>query len=71
MIRRLLYPPPTSASGPSRPKPNVYSPFGLLDSRLEESLKQMVQEEEEKLEAAGGQGLNGEICTKLATACRY
>lgn len=58
--RKLLYPPPTSEAGPSKPKPNVYNPFGLLDSRLEAALKQMVQEHEEQAEAATGEGLNGQ-----------
>lgn len=59
----LLYPPPTEA-GPSRPNPNIYRPFQLLDSQFEARLKAAVAEEEQRLEAAGGSGLNGELSVR-------
>lgn len=57
--RKLLYPPPANEAGPSKPRPNTYLPFQLLDSRLEHSLRGMAAEEEERARGADGSGLNG------------
>ncbi|RSH87123.1 RNA polymerase II transcription factor B subunit 4 [Saitozyma podzolica] len=57
--RKLLYPPPANEAGPSKPRPNTYLPFQLLDSRLEHSLRQMAAEEEERARETDGNGLNG------------
>ncbi|KAK8850730.1 hypothetical protein IAR55_004650 [Kwoniella newhampshirensis] len=47
---KLLYPPPPSAvAGPSKPRPNAYRPFQLLDLRIEEGLREMISEEEARL----------------------
>ncbi|WVQ95409.1 hypothetical protein IAU59_002506 [Kwoniella sp. CBS 9459] len=48
---KLLYPPPPSAeAGPSKPKPNSYQPFQLLDTRIEQGLREMAAEEAARLE---------------------
>lgn len=40
----LLYPPPEGEDSSSRPSPNFYRPFQLLDSRFEARLKELVEE---------------------------
>lgn len=57
-ISALLYPPP-KASSTSKPSPNFYRPFQLLDNQFEARLKAVVEEEENRLTVAGGAGLNG------------
>jgi len=54
----LLYPPP-KATSTSKPNPNFYRPFQLLDNQFEARLKAVVEEEEERLASVGGKGLNG------------
>ncbi|KAL1412483.1 RNA polymerase II transcription factor B subunit 4 [Vanrija albida] len=39
----LLYPPPEGETEASRPNPNFYRPFQLLDSRFEERLKELAE----------------------------
>ncbi|WRT70912.1 uncharacterized protein IL334_007911 [Kwoniella shivajii] len=56
---KLLYPPPPNAvAGPSKPRPNSYHPFQLLDSRIEQGLKEMAAEEQERLENGNVKSLN-------------
>ncbi|WWC64990.1 uncharacterized protein I303_107604 [Kwoniella dejecticola CBS 10117] len=56
---KLLYPPPPNAvAGPSKPRPNSYLPFQLLDSRIEEGLKEMAAEERDRLENGDIKSLN-------------
>ncbi|WWD20896.1 hypothetical protein CI109_105374 [Kwoniella shandongensis] len=56
---KLLYPPPPSAvAGPSKPRPNSYRPFQLLDSRIEEGLREMISEEEDRLQSGDTAKLN-------------
>ncbi|WWC92533.1 uncharacterized protein L201_007492 [Kwoniella dendrophila CBS 6074] len=56
---KLLYPPPPNAvAGPSKPRPNTYHPFQLLDSRIEEGLKEMAAEEQDRLEHGDMKTLN-------------
>ena len=54
---RLLYPSPRADEMDVRP--NVYHPFRLLNAGLEEGLRGMVKEEEERFKRDEGQGLNG------------
>jgi hypothetical protein len=56
----LLYPPPKNTATPP-PTPNFYRPFQLLDAQFEARLKAVVAEEEARLSAAGGAGVNGEL----------
>ncbi|WWC72781.1 uncharacterized protein I206_106745 [Kwoniella pini CBS 10737] len=56
---KLLYPPPSNAvAGPSKPRSNTYLPFQLLDSRIEEGLKEMALEERERLERGDVKSIN-------------
>lgn len=56
----LLYPLPDEVAS-SKPRPNFYRPFQMLDSRFEEQLKAVVRAEEERLDMTEGKGLNGEL----------
>ncbi|WVW80661.1 hypothetical protein I302_102647 [Kwoniella bestiolae CBS 10118] len=56
---KLLYPPPSNAvAGPSKPRPNTYLPFQLLDSRIEQGLKEMAAEEQDRLANGDVNSLN-------------
>ncbi|KAK6906428.1 hypothetical protein I203_100413 [Kwoniella mangroviensis CBS 8507] len=56
---KLLYPPPSNAiAGPSKPRPNTYHPFQLLDTRIEEGLKEMAEEEQRRIENGHIKSLN-------------
>lgn len=58
---KLLYPTAGGYDGEEGPKerPNVYSPFGMLDQGLERGLKDMIAEEETRMDDQDGEGLNG------------
>ncbi|KAK4688305.1 transcription initiation factor TFIIH subunit 3, partial [Tremellales sp. Uapishka_1] len=56
---KLLYPPSEEHdAGLSRVKSNSYVPFARLDKSLEEGLKDMIREEEDRIEDGDGKGLN-------------
>ncbi|KAI9637162.1 TFIIH subunit Tfb4/p34 [Dioszegia hungarica] len=57
---KLLYPTAGGYDGEEGPKerPNVYSPFGMLDQGLERGLKDMIAEEETRMDDQDGEGLN-------------
>jgi hypothetical protein len=65
MNRKMLYPPPEREEdepGPStRLRSNSYEPFRMLDTRIEESLRGMAEEEQRRLET-DPKGINGESC---------
>jgi hypothetical protein len=58
----MLYPPPEreeDEAGPStRLRSNSYEPFRMLDTRIEESLRGMAEEEQNRLET-DPKGING------------
>lgn len=61
-VRKMLYPPPYDSESSSKPLPNSYEPFRILDERIEESLRSMAEEERIRMEESEGQGLNGMSC---------
>lgn len=67
-FRKLLYPAPGSEAGPSKPRPNLYLPFQLLDNSLESSIKQMIQEEQDRVDGDEKSSLNGGLRDLLAAA---
>jgi hypothetical protein len=63
MSRKMLYPPPEreeEGGGPSRIRSNSYEPFRMLDTRIEESLRGMAEEEQERLKT-DPKGVNGRL----------
>jgi hypothetical protein len=60
--RKMLYPPPEreeDGGGPStKIRSNSYEPFRMLDTRIEESLRGMAEEEQQRLEV-DSKGVNG------------
>lgn len=56
----MLYPPPYESGSSSKPLPNSYEPFRILDTRMEEGLRGMAEEERVRMEESEGQGVNGE-----------
>jgi transcription initiation factor TFIIH subunit 3 len=54
---KLLYPSPKAEE--TSVQANVYHPFRLLNAGLEEGLREMVKEEEERFARDEGRGLNG------------
>jgi len=62
MIRKMLYPPPEreeDGGGPStKLRSNSYESFRLLDTRIEEGLRGMAEEEQHRLES-DPKGVNG------------
>lgn len=60
MFRKMLYPPPeTGEAGPSTLKSNSYEPFRLLDTRIEEGLRGMAEEEQQRMGDTDAKGING------------
>lgn len=60
MVRKMLYPPPeTGEAGPSTLKSNSYEPFRLLDTRIEEGLRGMAEEEQQRMGDTEAKGING------------
>ena len=56
----MLYPPPeTGEAGPSTLKSNSYEPFRLLDTRIEEGLRGMAEEEQQRMGDTDAKGING------------
>jgi hypothetical protein len=53
-------------AGPSKHRPNTYHPFGVLTSRIEESIRTMAREEEARMEEGSLDGLNGELDSSQA-----
>lgn len=64
---RLLYPNP-SRDVEMGVESNIYHPFRLLDQGLEESLRTVAREEEDRFERADGEGLNGECLDSVCAA---
>ena len=64
MISKMLYPPPEreeEGGGPStKLRSNSYEPFRLLDTRIEEGLRGMAEEEQRRLET-DPKGVNGRL----------
>jgi len=62
MNRKMLYPPPEreeEGGGPStKLRSNTYEPFRLLDTRIEEGLRGMAEEEQRRMEV-DPKGVNG------------
>jgi hypothetical protein len=62
MDRKMLYPPPEreeEGGGPStKLRSNSYEPFRMLDTRIEEGLRGMAEEEQQRLEG-DPKGVNG------------
>jgi hypothetical protein len=62
MNRKMLYPPPEreeEGGGPStKLRSNSYEPFRMLDTRIEEGLRGMAEEEQQRLES-DPKGVNG------------
>lgn len=60
---KMLYPPPydpaSEAGAGAGPRSNSYEPFRMLDTRIEEGLRGMAEEEKARIEQTGGQGMNG------------
>lgn len=56
MISKMLYPPPERdeeeevGGSSSKLRSNSYEPFRMLDTRIEESIKSMAEEEQKRLE---------------------
>jgi hypothetical protein len=61
-IRKMLYPPPEreeDGGGPStKLRSNSYEPFRMLDTRIEDGLRGMAEEEQQRLES-DPKGVNG------------
>lgn len=56
----MLYPPPeTGEAGPSTLKSNSYEPFRMLDTRIEEGLRGMAEEEQQRMGDTDAKGING------------
>jgi hypothetical protein len=75
----MLYPPPDreeDGGGPStKLRSNSYEPFRLLDTRIEEGLRGMAEEEQQRLES-DPKGVNGmsqsfDDPVETSWACRY
>jgi hypothetical protein len=64
MNRKMLYPPPEreeEGGGPStKLRSNSYEPFRMLDTRIEEGLRGMAEEEQQRLES-DSKGVNGRL----------
>lgn len=63
MDSKMLYPPPErdeeeGGGSSSRLRSNSYEPFRMLDTRIEESIKSMAEEEQKRLEN-DPKGVNG------------
>jgi hypothetical protein len=64
MNSKMLYPPPEDSqaeSSISQPqiRSNSYEPFRLLDTRIEQGLRGMAEEEQRRMEESEGEGING------------
>lgn len=71
MIRKMLYPPSFADEdhdGPARSRSNSYEPFRMLDTRIEEGLRSMAEDEQRRMTETDAQGINGTFTSFLPLA---
>jgi transcription initiation factor TFIIH subunit 3 len=58
----MLYPPSFAdedQDGPAKSRSNSYEPFRMLDTRIEEGLRSMAEDEQRRMAETDAQGING------------